>query len=124
MKKENSLGSKLALLAIGLGLGGPVGAHHSFAMFDMNKTVTLQGVVRKVEYRNPHVYLFVEVGESTSAKVWAIEARSVALMNRAGWKINTIKPGDVVTVTARPIRDGTPAGLLSNVTLANGTVIK
>jgi len=114
-------------LAMGLWLQVPVTgwAHHSFAMFDKTKVVNVQGNVSKVEWANPHVYLFVK-GKDTAGKSaeYAIECASVNDLTHHGWKMGMVKVGDRVTVEIYPLRDGKPGGLLDTVTLANGTKIK
>lgn len=121
----------MLVVVTSVGLAGGVSAHHSFAMFDKSRTVTLKGAVRKVEYKNPHVFLFVEVPDSASvvpdsahAKLYAVECASINFLLEVGWKVNTIKAGDSVTVTMHPLRDGSPGGQVNTVTLANGRVIK
>jgi Family of unknown function (DUF6152) len=99
-------------------------AHHSGAMFESVKTVTLRGVVKEFEYVNPHSWLYVVVtndnGEET---LWGFEAEGPSALMRAGIKGNALQPGDMVTVKARPLRDGRPAGAWVSVTKANGTVL-
>lgn len=100
-------------------------AHHSFAMFDKTHVVTVKGVVRKVEWTNPHVYFFVEAPDSKGVKQqYAIEGGSINLLARKGWKVTTVKIGDTISFGIYPLRSGQPGGLLDSVTLANGDVIK
>lgn len=102
-----------------------VEAHHSFAMFDKSHLVTVKGVVRKIEWTNPHVYFFVEAPDSKGvSQQYAIECGSINLLIRKGWKVNTIKVGEKIAVGLYPLRSGQPGGLLDSVTLASGTVIK
>jgi hypothetical protein len=112
---------------IGLSLHAPLtaSAHHSFAMFDKTRVVKVQGTVSKVEWRNPHVFLFVR-GKDPAGKAaeYAIECASVNDLTHHGWKIGMVKAGDRVTVEIYPLRDGNPGGLLDAVTLANGATIK
>lgn len=100
-------------------------AHHSFAMFDKTKVVKVPGTVSKVEWANPHVFLFVQ-GKDPGGKSaeYAIECASVNDLTHHGWKMGMVKVGDHVTVEIYPLRDGKPGGLLDAVTLANGTKIK
>jgi hypothetical protein len=94
-------------------------------MFDKTKLVKIEGIVHKVEWANPHVYIFVEVKEPNGEpKEYAVECASVNNLTRSGWKMNSVKVGDHVTVGLYPLRDGKPGGLLDSVTLANGTTIK
>jgi hypothetical protein len=117
---------RLALIAaIVLALACPVQAHHSFAMFDKNKVVTVKGVVRKVEWTNPHVFLFVEVANGKGGTTqYAVECNSPNVLLRTGWKVNTVKAGDSVSVALNPLRNGQPGGLLNTVTFADGKTIK
>lgn len=114
-------------LAIGLALHIPTTAwaHHSFAMFDKTKVVKVLGTVSKVEWANPHVFLFVQAKDGTGKSAeYAIECQSVNDLSHHGWKMGMVKAGDKVTVEIYPLRDGKPGGLLDAVTLANGTRIK
>jgi Family of unknown function (DUF6152) len=99
-------------------------AHHAAAMFETEKTVTVSGTVEEFAYVNPHAWLYVMVtddkGEET---LWGFEAEGPSALMRAGIKNNALQPGDLVTVTARPLRDGRPAGALVSVTKADGTVL-
>jgi len=99
-------------------------AHHAAAMFETEKTITVSGTVEEFAYVNPHAWLYVVVtddkGEET---LWGFEAEGPSALMRAGIKNNTLRPGDLVTVTARPLRDGRPAGALVSVTKADGTVL-
>ena len=99
-------------------------AHHAAAMYETEKTVTVSGTVEEFEYVNPHAWLYVVVtddkGEET---LWGFEAEGPSALMRAGIKDNALQPGDLVTVTARPRRDGRPAGAWVSVTKADGTVL-
>ena len=114
-------------LAIGVALQIPAmgWAHHSFAMFDKTKVVKVLGTVSKVEWANPHVFLFVQ-GKDLAGKSaeYAIECASVNDLTHHGWKMGMVKVADHVTVEIYPLRDGKPGGLLDAITLANGTKIK
>jgi hypothetical protein len=106
-------------------LAGPVQAHHSFAMFDKNRLVTLKGVVTKVEWTNPHVYIFVGVPDGKGGTTqYAVECNSPNVLMRTGWKVNTLKQGDAVSIGLYPLRNGKPGGLLDSVTLPSGKTIK
>ena len=101
-----------AVLAAGVVLGAarPLAAHHSAAMFDDTKVVELSGTVKALQWTNPHVWLQVMVGEQGSATEWSFEGGSPNSLSRQGWRSTTFKPGDVVTVRLRPMKDGTAAG--------------
>jgi hypothetical protein len=106
-------------------LACPVQAHHSFAMFDKNRLTSIKGVVSKVEWTNPHVYIFVGVPDGKGGTTqYAVECNSPNVLMRAGWKVNTVKRGDSVSVGLYPLRSGRPGGLLDSVTLPNGKRIK
>jgi hypothetical protein len=94
-------------------------------MFDKNRLVSVKGVVRKVEWTNPHVYLFVEVTDAQGGKTqYAVECNSPNVLMRTGWKANLLKAGDAVSVGLYPLRNGQPGGLLDAVVLPDGRTIK
>ena len=93
-----------------VGLAVPAGAHHSGAMFEPEKTITLKGVVKEFEYTNPHSWLWVTVtNDDKTTTDWGFEAEGPSTLFRNGIKKSDLKPGDQVTVTGRPMRDGRPA---------------
>ena len=94
-------------LAAGLSLITlPAAAHHSRAIYDLQRTVTLEGVVTSYRWANPHVYLYVEsADESGEPVVWALESNVTTIMRRRGWSKNTFAPGDRVTARGNPARD-------------------
>ncbi len=112
----------LCVLVVGALTSVPGGAwaHHSFAMFDQTKQVSVTGTVRDFEWTNPHA--FIEV-EDAQGKTWGIELNSPNNLVRQGWKRDVMKPGDKVTVTLNPLRDGRPGGLFNAVTLPDGRVL-
>ena len=85
-------------------------AHHSAAMFDDSKVVELKGVVKELQWTNPHVWLQVSVDEKGARKEWSIEAGSPNTLSRTGWRSTSFKPGDQVTVRINPMKDGSAAG--------------
>lgn len=96
-------------------------AHHSFAMFDHTRTLTLRGTVTKFQWTNPHGYLEIDVPESAGAvKHYTLEMTSINMMQRLGWRSTTIKTGDKVKAIAAPLLDGQAGGLLLAVTLPDG----
>ena len=108
----------LASLAIGM----PAFAHHSFAMFDSDKTVTITGAVKEFEWTNPHAWLRVMVQDQASGKQlqWALEMGSPGQQAQRGWKPDSVKPGDKVTITLHPLKDGSRGGQLLTAVLPSG----
>jgi hypothetical protein len=115
---------KLLLSALLL-LSTPAIAHHSFAMFDQKKNVTLQGVVQEFQWTNPHAFIHIEVPEGAGGGkvLWQVELNSPNNLKRQGWKSSSLKPGDVVTLVLNPLKDGTKGGLFVSVKKADGTVL-
>ena len=104
------------------GIAAPAFAHHSFAMFDADKTVTLKGVVKELEWTNPHVWMRMMVADPATGKVlqYALEMGSVARSTYDGWKKDTVKPGDAITLTIHPLKDGSRGGMYLAAELADG----
>lgn len=90
----------------------PAHAHHAFtAQYDAAKPATLNGVVVKVEWLNPHTYFYIDVDDADTGNVttWAIEMGSPVVLMRRGWTRNSMQIGDVVTIDGILARDGSPA---------------
>jgi hypothetical protein len=105
-------------------LASPALAHHSGAMFDPTKTVTLEGTVKEFQYTNPHSWLQIMVtGPDGKIVEWGFESEGPSTLLRAGIKAKTFMPGDKVTVVGHPMKDGRSAGSLMTVTKADGTVV-
>lgn len=105
-------------------LAGPAQAHHSFAMFDADKTVTMTGTVKSFEWTNPHSWLRMVVEDKATGKPveWMLELGSPVQQERVGWTHDSLKPGDTVTVTMHPLKDGSRGGGLLSAKLPNGKV--
>src|SRR5687768_13042341 len=111
----------IALIAAVLALAGarPAAAHHSHAMFDMSREVAITGTVSSFSYRNPHVFLHVEVkNDKGEVSSWAVEMSNITNMQSRGIYLSTFKPGDVITVRVNPLRDGRLGGNYTSVTAA------
>src|SRR5260221_6611751 len=94
----------------------PAVAHHSFAMFDASKTVTLEGSVKEFQWTNPHAWILLNVAnQQGQADVWAIELNGPSGLARDGWKPKTLTPGMNVSVTIHPLHDGSIGGQFLNV---------
>jgi hypothetical protein len=115
----------LALIVAGIFAGaGTLMAHHSFAMFDQSKQLTLVGSVTSFEWTNPHAYIEVDVPEeSGGVKHWSIELGSPSILQQSGWKFSDLKRGYKVTMRINPLRSGQPGGFLLQVTLPDGRTL-
>ena len=111
--------------ALMLGIVAPAFAHHSPAAFEAQKTVTLVGTIKEFRWQNPHTWIEVMVPNEKGQEVlWAVELTSPTYLVRAGWKSNTLKPGDKVTVVGRPLKSGEPgSAIFTSVTLADGRTL-
>jgi hypothetical protein len=100
----------------------PVLAHHSFgAEYDADKPVTLKGTVTKVEWTNPHARFYIDVkDESGNVTNWNLELASPNVLMRQGWTRNSLKVGDVVSVTGAQAKDASKMANARTVTLADG----
>jgi hypothetical protein len=102
----------------------PAFAHHSGAMFDAARKVDISGTIIDFNWSNPHANFKVNVDKPGGAsEIWAVEMNSPNNLIRDGWKRTTLKAGDKVTVTVRPLRDGTPGGQYVSIVLADGKVL-
>jgi hypothetical protein len=100
----------------------PAAAHHSFAMFDASKTVTLEGSVKEFQWTNPHAWIMLNVAnQQGQAEQWAIELNGPSGLARDGWKPKTLTPGMNVAVTIHPLRDGSNGGQFLTVKLPDGS---
>ena len=115
--------SSIGLTAIVL-VAQPALAHHSFANFDLNKEITVAGAIKEVRFTNPHVWLQVMVPDGKGSQTeWSIEAGAPGMLLRTGWKPNTLKTGDAVTVVTHPAKNGEANGSLIRVTLPDGRTL-
>jgi hypothetical protein len=106
------------LFALGPGLAG---AHHSHSMFDTSRELSITGTVTVFSYRNPHVFLHLDVKDDKGVVTsWAIEMSNISNMQTRGIHRSTFKVGDVVTVKINPLKDGRPGGNYTSVIAADG----
>lgn len=128
----------IGLAAAGVFAGANLaGAHHGTSVFDHGRPIVVSGVVREFRWTSPHAWILVDASPGAPAAAaasaardrepgqWAFEAASITVMVRNGWKSSSLHPGDHVTVTAAPRRDGSHSGELLSVTLADsGKVLR
>jgi hypothetical protein len=111
----------LVLAAASLSLAAPAFAHHSFAMFNREKADNITGTVKEYEWTNPHVWIHISVpDEQGVAREWSFEMQSVQQDAAAGWRADSVKPGDKVSIEYHPLKDGSRGGQLMSATLSNG----
>lgn len=122
-----ALAAALATPALTLSVAGPAAAHHSFAMYDATKLVTVTGTVKEFQWTNPHAILWVyaDPGKGAAPVLWSFElSTSPGPLSRLGWTKHSVNPGDKVAVEMNPLRDGQQGGSLKRVTLlATGQVL-
>ncbi len=105
-------------------LASPIWAHHSFTMFDMTKRMTLNGTITSFEWTNPHAYIEIDVpDEKGVVKHWSIELGSPSILMQSGWKFNSIKAGEKLTLIINPLKSGGAGGFLSQATLPDGRTL-
>ena len=99
-------------------VSGTVLAHHSFAMFDQEKETKLVGVIKEVQWTNPHIWVQVLVNDASGKAVeWSIEGGSPNGLSHQGWKRTSLKPGDHVEVVIHPLKNGDKGGSLMRVSV-------
>lgn len=103
----------------------PALAHHGNASHEIGKFLTLTGTVTEWVWSNPHCFLKFDVkDEKGAATLWVAETQNPVSIGKDGWSRRSFKPGDQVTVTLLPVKNGSPIGLVRSVTLASGQVLK
>ncbi len=112
-----------AALASGLGMS-PAMAHHSYAMFDRTKKLTIQGTIAKYEFTNPHIYIWLYVKNAEGKyDTYAIEGGSSQMLARVGWNGTTVVAGEKVSIDYNPLKDGRTGGYFVHLAKADGTQI-
>jgi hypothetical protein len=115
--------SVTALLSLGvlMATAAPALAHHSGAMFEKEKTITVEGVVKEFQYTNPHSWLLVDVTDKNGkVTTWGFEAEGPSTLQRAGIRPSDLMPGTRLTITGRPMKNGTPAAAWVDAMRADG----
>jgi len=112
-------GAAITFLSMGVAT-----AHHSTAEFDYTKQLTIKGAVKEVQWTNPHSYIQLLVDDAAGSKVeWSVEIGSPSLNVNLGWRKNSVKAGDEVTMLLSPARNGSPYGTLRVLTFADGRTL-
>ncbi len=117
--------TRMAVLAVLLGAGAGVApAHHSFAMFDGTRVVTLTGTITEFRWVNPHtmIRMTVKDGKTGEPVEWLLEGAGPNVLTKKGWRRDSIRPGDAVRVKMNPLRDGMRGGSYLQVEV-NGVVL-
>ena len=113
----------VALLSLGAiaAMARPSEAHHSAAMFEKQKTITVEGVVKEFQYSNPHSWLLVDVkNKDGTVTTWGFEAEGPSTLQRAGIRPSDLMPGTRLTITGRPMKNGSPAAIWVDAVRADG----
>lgn len=119
LRKRILLGAAILVAA-----AGPAAAHHSFAMFDQTREVTLTGTVSEFQWTNPHSWVELDVPNATGgADHWSLESGSIHTLTRLGWKPRMLKAGDKVTVTLNPMKNGSKGGAMQSIVFPDGKKI-
>ena len=104
-----------------MSFAAPAFAHHSFAMFEREKFLSVTGVVKEYEWTNPHVWIHIMAPDAQGKSVeWSFEMQSIAQDSRAGWRPDSVKPGDKISIEYHPLKDGSRGGELVSATLSDG----
>ena len=116
----------LSVALIALAAFAPLAlAHHSVSMYDMEHPTTLKGMVERLEWTNPHGYIYLEVKDDKGQTVeWAVEINSPNFLKHNGWTSTIVKPGDVITVTGGAAKSGAKTMRCTTVVLPDGTVLR
>ena len=113
-----------AIVVGGLALAAvPALAHHSFAMFDQRKVMTLEGKVHEFQWTNPHSFIELDVTTGGKARRWSIELNSPNNLTRQGWRRSSLRAGEAISVRIAPLRNGQPGGLFLDLRKADGRVL-
>ena len=114
------------LVIVSLIAGGTsvVLAHHSAAAFDSTQQKEITGIVKKFDYSNPHTWVWLDVpNDQGGVDTWGVEGMSPNYLNRRGWTRTTLKPGDKLTITIRPMKNGEKGGMWVKATRPSGEVL-
>jgi Family of unknown function (DUF6152) len=116
--------SGIVALMLIVATAGMAVAHHSFAAFNMTEEKTITGTVKQVEWTNPHIWIWIDVPNDKGAlETYGFEGMSPNFLERRNWTRTTLKPGDKITVSYRPLRDGKNGGMFVNGKMESGTIL-
>ena len=114
----------IAFAALLAAFAASVSAHHSFAVFDLTSQKSIEGTVKKVDWTNPHVWVWVDVPTTGGGtETYGFEGMSPNFLARRGWSRTTLQTGMKVTVQYRPLKDGKPGGMLVSAKLPTGLLL-
>jgi hypothetical protein len=123
MNRTSSALSRAVVTLALLAASSPGVAHHSSAMFDMDKVITLTGTVTEFQWTNPHCFIQLAVPRGSAVEDWSVEMGAPIQLFERGWKRSSVKPGDRISVVIHPMRDGGKGGAIVSATTADGTPI-
>jgi hypothetical protein len=117
--------ARLAAAMVILAISMPGEAHHSVAMFDATKSLTIEGTVQKYEWTNPHVWIWIVAADKNAggSTPYGFELASLAMLRRQGWSKDDLHVGDKISVTYHPFKDGQNGGMVLQVQLDSGRVL-
>ena len=111
-----------AVLVVLIATAGLAAAHHSFTAFNMTDEKSVTGVVNRVEWTNPHIWIWIDVPDAKGA-TYGFEGMSPNFLERRGWTRTTLKAGDKITVSYRPLRDGKNGGMWMTGKMETGKIL-
>ena len=120
MKRIKLMGALAAAAMMG---SLPVSAHHSFAMFDRQAELWIEGTVTEFQWTNPHTFIQVSVPQNGRNVVWSLEGGSPNILSRNGWRRTALRSGEKVRMLIYPLRNGQPGGSFVEVHKEDGTVL-
>ena len=126
MKNRTISAALRGLVIVGLIAGGTslAVAHHSAAAFDQTTEKVITGTVKKFDYSNPHTWVWLDVpNDQGGVETWGVEGMSPNYLNRRGWTRTTLKPGDKLTITVRPMKNGEKGGMWVSAKRPDGEVL-
>ena len=116
----------VACIAAAIAAAGAARAHHSYAMFDGSETRSVSGTIARLEWKNPHVFLWIYVPSRSASgghELWAFENGSPSVLSGRGWSAAAFKAGERITVEYWPLRSGANGGHVERVSLADGSTL-